>query len=367
MTSNADPATRPAAPRLALAPENPRVLVTGSEGYIGSVLMPMLLEAGYEAAGLDVGWFAEGDLVPATARWSWVRRDIRDVEPADLRGYFAVVHLAAICNDPLGELAPDLTRDINYRATVRLAEMARKANVRRFIFMSSCSLYGVSGGDRALDETAPFNPQTTYAQSKVDAERELTAMARADDVFCPVMLRNATAYGVSPRQRFDLVAPNLAGHAHVNGEIRLTSDGSPWRPLVHIRDIGAAILATLSAPAEVVHGQAYNIGRNEDNYTIREIAARVQQTYTHCGVTLGKPSADNRSYRVDFSKAAATLPGFAPTWDLGRGVEECRAAFELARLDAALFEDRRYTRLKQIRHLMDRRQLDNFLRWRKVA
>jgi nucleoside-diphosphate-sugar epimerase len=339
--------------------------VTGSEGYIGSVVMPVLAGAGYDVTGLDAGWFAEGKLVPVEGRWTTLRRDVRDVEPDELRGFDAVFHLAALCNDPLGELDPELTLEMNYRATVRLAEVARQAGVARFLFSSSCSMYGVSEGGKALDESADFNPQTAYARSKVLAEQELTAMAGNGNGFCPVMLRNATAYGISPRQRFDLVVPNLAGHAHVNGEVRLTSDGTPWRPLVHIRDIAAAALAILEAPEDVVRGQAYNIGRNADNYRIREIALEVQKAYSGSQLTFGPPSPDNRSYRVDFSKAETALKGFAPQWDLARGVRECRSAFGDIKLDLATFEDRRYTRLKQIRHLLERGLIDERLRWRE--
>jgi nucleoside-diphosphate-sugar epimerase len=341
-----------------------RVLVTGSEGYIGSVMMPVLLEAGYDATGLDAGWFAEGRLLPFQGIWATTRRDVRDVEVDDLRGYDAVIHLAALCNDPLGELDPELTSDINYRATVRLADVARRAGVGRFVFSSSCSMYGVADGVAALDETAPFNPQTAYARSKVEAEHELMALAEAEE-FCVVILRNATAYGISPRQRFDLVVPNLAGHAHINGEVRLTSDGTPWRPLVHIRDIAAAALAVLAASTEVVLGQAYNIGRNVDNYRIREIAERVQAAYPDSHLTFGPPSSDNRSYRVDFTKVQTGLPGFSPQWDLVRGIRECRSAFVEIGLDAATFEDRRYTRLKQIRHLLEQGLIDKNLRWRE--
>jgi nucleoside-diphosphate-sugar epimerase len=342
-----------------------RLLVTGSEGYIGSVMMPVLLAAGYDVTGLDAGWFAEGRLVPLQGRWTTLRRDVRDIEPDELRGFDAIIHLAALCNDPLGELDPELTSEINYRATVRLAEAAQQAGVGRFLFSSSCSMYGVADGRTALDETAAFNPQTAYARTKVEAERELTAMAGAAGGFCPVMLRNATAYGISPRQRFDLVVPNLAGHAHVHGEVRLTSDGTPWRPLVHIRDIAAAVLAILAAPAEVVCGQAYNIGRTAENYRIREIAEHVQEAYPDSRLTLGPPSPDNRSYRVDFTKAETALPGFAPVWDLTRGVGECRSAFGETGLDSATFEDRRYTRLKQIRYLLDQGRIDERLRWRR--
>lgn len=343
-----------------------RVLVTGSEGYIGSVLMPMLIESGYNVTGLDAAWFADGRLVPLRGSWTTLRHDIRDVEIDDLRGYDAVVHLAAICNDPLGALDPEVTVDINYRATVRLAEVARRAGVSRFIFSSSCSMYGVGDCGRALDETASFNPQTVYAHSKVDAERELEAMAQADSGFCVVRLRNATAYGISPRQRFDLVVPNLAGFAHIHGEVRLTSDGTPWRPLVHIQDIGTAVLAALTAPADTVHGQAYNIGRNVDNYRICEIALQVQEAFPYSQISLGSPSQDNRSYRADFTKAEAALPGFTPHWNLARGVRECRDTFTMIGLNAPLFEDRRYTRLKQIRYLLDQGRLDGHLRWKEA-
>ena len=341
-----------------------RVLVTGSEGYIGSVLMPILLDAGYDAKGLDLGWFADGGLVPSQGTWATIRRDIRDVEPSDLEGFDAIVHLAALSNDPLGTLDPELTMDINYRATIRLAEAARKAGVGRFVFSSSCSMYGVADGPEALDESAQFNPQTAYARSKVEAERELAAMANDDPSFCAVMLRNATAYGISPRQRFDLVVPNLAGHAQVDNEVRLTSDGTPWRPLVHIRDIAAAALAVLAAPPESIHGQAFNVGRNPDNYRVREIAEKVREVFEGSRLTIGTSGGDNRSYRVDFTKAATKLAGFAPQWDLTRGIRECRGAFAEIGLDRATFEDRRYTRLKQIRHLLDQGLMGGDLRWK---
>ncbi len=327
--------------------------------------MPVLIEAGYDATGLDVGWYAEGRLVAPQGRWTTLRRDIRDVEPEELRGFDAIVHLAALSNDPLGTLDDDLTMNINYRATMRLAEAARKAGVGRFVFSSSCSMYGVADGPDALDESASFNPQTAYARSKVEAERELTQMAQADPSFCAVMLRNATAYGISPRQRFDLVVPNLAGHAHVNGEVRLTSDGTPWRPLVHIRDIAGAALAALAAPAEAVHGQAFNIGRNSDNYRVREIAEKVQGVFEGSRLSIGTSGGDNRSYRVDFTKAENTLPGFSPKWDLSGGVRECRGVFHEIALDSETFEDRRYTRLKQIRHLLDAGLIGDDLRWQE--
>ena len=340
-----------------------RVLVTGSEGYIGSILMPLLKKAGYQGIGLDTGWFSDGRLVEPNGAWPTIRKDIREAERDDIEGFDAVVHLAALSNDPLGEIDPDLTSEINYHATVRLAELARRAGVRRFIFSSSCSMYGVVEGG-ALDESAALCPLTAYAQSKAMAERELGHLMT--EGFSPVFLRNATAYGISPRQRFDLVLPNLAGLAHTVGEVRLASDGTAWRPIVHIQDIGNAIIAALSAPAEAVRNQAFNIGRNAENYQIRQIATAVQGGFPTSHVTFG-PTAkqkDPRSYRVNFSKAETSLPSFAATWTLHEGVQECATVFRRIGLDSSAFENRMYTRLRQIRYLLDQRLIDERLRWR---
>jgi nucleoside-diphosphate-sugar epimerase len=291
-----------------------------------------------------------------------VVKDVRKVEKVDLQGFQAVVHLAALSNDPVGELNRDLTIDINYRATVRLAELARECGVERFIFSSSCSMYG-KASDKPLDESADFAPQTAYAESKVLAERDLRKLAT--DHFSPVSLRNATAYGISPRQRFDLVLPNLSGFAYTTGEVRLQSDGTPWRPLVHIRDIAVAVLAALKAPRASIHNEAFNIGTNRDNYQIKQIAQAVQQGFPGSSITLaGKPTPDSRSYRVDFSKAEKTLAGFTPAWTIERGVEECGRAYKDIALTKEQFESRLYTRLRQLRHLLDSGSLDERLYWK---
>jgi nucleoside-diphosphate-sugar epimerase len=339
-----------------------RVLVTGSDGYIGSVLMPMLQAAGMDAVGLDVGWYKEGHLVPLESTWQTIVKDVRQLEKADLEGFDAVVHLAALSNDPVGELDRDLTIDINYKATVRLAELARAAGAKRFVFMSSCSMYGRTG-EKPLDESATFAPQTAYAESKVLAERDLQKLAT--EQFSPVYLRNATAYGVSPRQRFDIVVPNLSGFAYTTGEVKLQSDGTPWRPLVHIRDINVAIIAALRAPRDVIHNEAFNIGSNRDNYQIKQIAEAVQLGFPESKITLSsKPTPDTRSYRVDFSKATKSLVGYAPTWNLEKGVGECAQTYKKIGLTKEQFESRLYTRLRQIKHLLESGSLDEKLYWR---
>ncbi len=339
-----------------------RVLVTGSEGYIGSVMMPLLQQAGYQVTGMDNLWFSQGNLIPYEHSWPVVLKDIREVEAADLEGYWAVIHLAALSNDPVGELDPEITLDINYRATVRLAEIAKQAGVERFIYSSSCSMYGVAETG-LVDESADFNPQTAYAESKVQAEKELRLLA--SDQFSPVYLRNATAFGVSPRQRFDLVLPSLAGYAHTMKEIRMLSDGSPWRPLVHIQDISRAAICCLNARLENIHNEAFNIGSNSENYQVRQIAESVKQAYPDCKLTFGpapeKP--DTRSYCVDFKKVHTKLPGFQTDWTIDEGAKECARAFEAADLSTEDFESRLYTRLKQLRHLMEAGQLDENLRW----
>jgi nucleoside-diphosphate-sugar epimerase len=340
-----------------------KVLVTGSEGYIGSVLVPLLRANGYDVLAMDSGWFSEGNLTRSSSIPRYLQRDIREVERSDLRGCNAILHLAALCNDPLGELDGELTNEINYRATVRLAEMASQEGVKRFLFSSSCSMYGLADGDQPVDESADFNPQTAYARSKVEAERDLMAMN--NERFCTTMLRNGTAFGISPRQRFDLVVPNLAGHAYVRGDVRLVSDGTPWRPIVHICDIAHAFLCGLEAPIETVGGQAFNIGRDEDNHRIRDIAERVHEQFPASKVSIGSETAkDTRSYRISFAKARERLPGFRPQWNLQKGIQECKAVFEEIGLTAETFEDRRYTRLKQVRYLLDGGYLDDRLKWR---
>ena len=338
-----------------------RVLVSGHQGYIGSVLCPLLREQGHTVVGLDTGYFDGCDFGAAPMAVETIHRDVRDLSPRDLDGIDAVIHLAALSNDPMGQLDPRLTDAINHRGSVRLAELARAAGVQRFVFSSSCSMYGVGNGE-ALDENASFNPVSAYAQSKVDAERGITALAT--ESFSPVFLRNATAYGVSSRMRVDLVLSNLVGWALTTGEIRIMSDGSPWRPLVHIRDISAAMAAALTAPRAAIHNQAFNVGRDSDNYRVRDIAEIVHAAVPSSKVTYaGTGEPDRRSYRVDFTKVSTRLPGFTPAWSVERGAAEAVDAFRRHALDLSQFEGRKFIRLKQLMYLRDQGRIDGALRW----
>ncbi|HLF26893.1 MAG TPA: SDR family oxidoreductase [Anaerolineae bacterium] len=345
-----------------------RVLVTGNLGYIGTVLTPALVSAGYEVVGLDSGYYADcvlGELPnDYPGRFKQIYADVRDLEPDQLAGVEAIVHLAALSNDPTGELNPDLTAEINHRASVRLAQSARAAGVRRFIFSSSCSIYG-QGESKTLTEAASFNPLTAYARSKVKAEAEIATLASDD--FSPVFLRNATAYGLSPRLRFDLVVNNLTGWAYTTGHVRLMSNGESWRPLVHVNDIVNAFLATLTAPRGAIHNQAFNVGRDEDNYQIRYIADAVARVAPNCQVTFAEgASADSRTYHVGFAKIRERLPEFKLAWGVEQGIQQLYQAFEQVQLPYEDFEGRKYTRLKQLRYLLDTHQVDPNLRWNKV-
>lgn len=341
-----------------------KVLVTGSEGYIGSVLIPMLLERGHEVAGLDAGYLSFRHFVPGIRRIPLMRKDVRDVERADLAGFSAVLHLAALSNDPLGELNPKLTDEINHVASIRIAELARAAGVSRFVFSSSCSIYG-AGANEKLDEQSAFNPLTAYARSKVETERDLMPLAGAG--FSPVYLRNGTAYGVSPRMRFDLVLNNLTGWAVTTGRVTLQSDGSAWRPLVHIRDISAAFLAVLEAPTERVHNQAFNVGLPEANYQIRTVADRVAHTVPDSTVVFAQGAeADKRNYNVSFQKIHSTLPEwFKPTWDISEGAEELYHACRVTKLTHEEFSGPSYMTIKRLKQLMDDGYLDEDLRWQR--
>jgi nucleoside-diphosphate-sugar epimerase len=330
-------------------------------------MAPLLLNAGHQLLGYDSGLFERctfGDGVPSIPA---IRKDIRDVQLEDLEGIDAVIHLAGLSNDPLGDLNPRLTFAINHQASVRLAKLARKAGVKRFIFSSSCSNYG-AGGDALLDENASFNPVTPYGESKVLVERDVAKLA--NDHFSPVFLRNATAYGVSPRLRFDLVLNNLVAWAVTTRRVFIKSDGTPWRPVVHIEDISRAFLAVLEAPRELVHNQAFNVGRTEDNYRIRDLAEIVRETVPGCTVEYAADAGpDKRCYRVDCGKITRTLPGFRPQWDARKGALELYNAYRRTGLTLEDFEGDRYKRIAHVKYLMGLGLLDNALRWKtaKVA
>jgi nucleoside-diphosphate-sugar epimerase len=337
-----------------------KVLVTGHRGYIGVEMVPALRAAGHDVVGLDTGLFDECDFLAPPDPVPNLNVDLRDVTPAQLSGIDAVVHLAALSNDPLGDLSPTITYDINLHASVRLARAAKEAGVRRFLFSSSCSLYG-AGGDAFLDETAAFYPVTPYGESKVRVEQELTKLA--DEKFSPVYLRNTTAYGVSRRLRADIVVNNLVGHAYTTGQVLLQSDGTPWRPLVHIADISNAFVACLDAPVGVIHDKAFNVGRTKENFQIRDVANMVAEVVQGSKVTFAAgASPDARNYRVDFRRIETELPGYAPKWTVRQGIEELLAAYTKAGLTKDDWAGPRYYRLKTVKGLMDRGAIDKELR-----
>lgn len=340
-----------------------KVLVTGHQGYIGSVLVPMLISEGHEVVGLDSGLYYQCTFGDSSPDVSDIRKDIRDLEASDLEGFDAIMHLAGLSNDPLGNLDPKFTLEINYVASVRLARLAKKVGITRFIFSSSCSNYGAAGEDM-INEDAPFHPVTPYANSKVLVERDVSMMA--DSTFSPTFLRSATAYGVSPRLRFDLVLNNLVAWAFTSGLIYLKSDGTPWRPIVHIEDISHAFIAVLHAPRELIHNQAFNVGRSEENYQMRELAEIVKETVPACRIEYADNAGpDKRCYRVDCSKLAQMVPNFKSKWNARRGAKQLYEAYQKNGLCLEDFEGPRYKRIAHIRQLISTGRLDSSLRWLK--
>jgi nucleoside-diphosphate-sugar epimerase len=341
-----------------------RVLVTGHLGYIGTILTPMLIARGHDVVGLDSDIFRRCTFGPdsAIASVMTIRKDVRDVERRDVEGFDAILHLAGLSNDPLGDFNPELTYDINHKASVRLAELGKASGVKRFVFSSSCSNYG-AGGDGLLDEHAAFNPVTPYGESKVRVERDVAPMAGGD--FSPVFLRNATAYGVSPRLRFDLVLNNLTAWAYTTGQVLLKSDGTPWRPLIHIEDISRAFIATMEAPKDKVHGQAFNVCGTKENYRIRELAEIVKETVPNSKVEFAAgASPDKRNYRVSGDKYAKAFPDFLPKWTAKSAAKNLYDTFKQTNLTPDDFEGPKYKRIAHIQGLLKEGVLSDDFRWR---
>ena len=337
-----------------------KVLLTGTEGYIGSLLAPILMQEGHNIVAVDTGYYKSGWLYNGTELTAkTLNKDIRNLTLEDLEGIEAVVHLAELSNDPTGQLAPNITYDINHKGSVHIAKLAKQAGVRRFVYTSSCSVYGIAEGE--LTEESPVNPQTTYAVCKTMVEKDVRAMA--DDGFSPTFLRNATAFGASPRMRFDIVLNNLSGLAWTTKEIKMTSDGTPWRPLVHVLDICQAIARTLEAPRDIVHDQIFNVGDTNYNYQVKDIAQIVADTFPGCQLSFGPKDTDNRSYRVSFAKIRQTLPGFKCEWDAQRGAKQLYDVFKQIDMSADTFTSRGFTRLKQLEYLLRTQQIDRNFFW----
>jgi nucleoside-diphosphate-sugar epimerase len=339
------------------------ILVTGHHGFIGPLLVKQLVEKGYAVKGIDTQYFgADCDFYPEAMEVEDIRKDMRLLDEANLEGVDAICHLAALSNDIMGDLSESATAAINHQASVRLAQLAKKVGVKKFIFSSSCSLYGIAGND-AVTEEASFAPMTAYARSKVAVEEEIFPLAEKN--YCVTSLRNATAYGVSPKLRVDLVVNNLLGSAFAEGKIKIMSDGTPWRPLIHAEDIARAFVAVIEAPEDDVNRQAFNVGQNEENFRVKEIADVIGKVMPHCEIVFtGEHGADARSYRVSFDKIEKTLPNFKPAWTLSKGVEQLAENYERYHMDEEKFKGRYFIRLKQLKYLMENREIDNDMYWR---
>ncbi len=340
-----------------------KILVTGTEGYLGCLLAPLLIERGHQVIGVDTGYYKVGWLYNGTETTAkTLNKDIRNISLEDLQGVEGIVHMAELSNDPTGQLSPTITYDINHAGSVRLAKLAKQAGVRRFVYMSSCSVYGVATeGD--VTEESPVNPQTAYAECKTFVERDVQPLANDD--FSPTFMRNATAFGASPRMRFDIVLNNLAGLAWTTKEIKMISDGTPWRPLVHALDISKAIICALEAPRDIIHNQIFNVGDTANNYRVKEIAEFVAEAFPGCKLSFGDNASDNRSYRVSFEKINTVLPGFKCDWDARLGAKQLFDVFNQIDMTEEIFFSRGFTRLKQLEYLIRTQQIDKDFFWAK--
>jgi nucleoside-diphosphate-sugar epimerase len=342
-----------------------KVLVTGTEGYIGSLLAPILINRGHEVVGIDNGYYRDGwlysRLKDTPVQAMTINKDLRNIKQSDLEGFDAVVHLAELSNDPLGQNNPEVTHKVNHLGTLAIAKLCKEVGIQRFVYTSSCSVYGAGTTD-FLDETSAVNPQTAYAECKVKVESDVSKLA--NDNFSPVFLRNGTAYGASPRMRFDIVLNDLSGLAWTQKKIAMLSDGTPWRPLVHVLDICKAIYCSLESPVAAIHNQIFNVGNSEGNYQVREIGEIVADTFPGCDLSFGNSAGDNRSYRVNFEKITCNLPGFKCDWDAKKGAEQLHAVFSQIDMSTETFRSKPFTRLKQLEYLLATQQIDQELFWR---